>query len=167
MKLTKILGIVALLSASLFAQPAHNEQVLPNSGGDAVSMDKEWAVVGDKDNNIVYIYKLDYSNFQWVLDSNISVTANSSQFGASVALHGDYLAVGQPLFGSADKGRVRVYEVNATGSWNKIQDKQGADGDFFGTSVAVHDNGDGTAEIAVGAPDAFNPHSVRTGVVYT
>ena len=91
----KILPIITLLSASLFAQPAHTEQTFANSGGDAVSIDKEWAVVGDANNNAVHVYKLDYSNFQWN-GWNAPAAPKPGRFGASVAVHGNKMVVGAP-----------------------------------------------------------------------
>jgi len=43
------------------AQPAYKEQILSANGGNAVAMDKEWAVVGNPGLNQIHIYKLDYS----------------------------------------------------------------------------------------------------------
>ena len=169
MNITKIVGVLSLMGTLLLAQPAANEQVLSGSGGDAVSMDKEWAVVGNKDNNIVYIYKFNYGSFEWENNSTITInnSTGNSQFGASVALHGDYLVIGQPLYGSNDRGRARVYKVDDTGSWNQITNKLGsAAGDHYGTAVSVHDNEDGTAEIAISAPAAVNANG-STGKVYT
>ena len=50
----------------LFAQWLDVERALSGSGGTSASLDREWTLIGDADNNTVHAYRLDYSNFQWV-----------------------------------------------------------------------------------------------------
>ena len=95
MKLCKLLLLTSFTTLSLIAQPSYTEQVLASSGGDAVSIDREWAVVGDAANNAVHIYKLDYSNFQWT-GWNAPLAPKQGGFGGSVAVHGDKMVVGAP-----------------------------------------------------------------------
>ena len=74
------------MTLSLFAQSAYIEQTLGNSAGDAVSIDREWAVVGDAAGNKAHLYKLDYSTFRWG-GWNALTAPKQGRFGASVALY--------------------------------------------------------------------------------
>lgn len=95
MRFFKILLLISLSTLLLLAQPSYTEQVLTASGSDAVSMDREWAVVGDAANNAVHLYRLDYTNFQWV-GQNAPVAPKQGRYGASVAIDGDKMLVGAP-----------------------------------------------------------------------
>ena len=103
--LCKILLLTAVTTLTLYAQPAHNEQILTASGGDAVAMDKEWAVVGDVDNNQTLIYKLNYANMQhdpmdmWELKQTVTAP-HDGKFGTSVAISGNNLLIGAPEAGN-------------------------------------------------------------------
>ena len=169
--------LFALMSVAAQAQPAHNNQILTASGGDAVAMDTEWAVVGDTTDCTMNIYKLNYTSFVWeklrtILDPEVSgVTpcdGNKTNFGASVAVHGNFVVVGHPNHFQND-GRAYVYEYNGT-DWNNEVNITAANGseDNLSMSVGVHDNGNGTAEIVVGAPNAdVGSSNGRRGHVYT
>ena len=104
MTLMKILAAVVLLSASLFAQPQTTEQNLTTSGGDAVSMDKEWLAVGDPAAAQVQLFQLNYSKFgnglnnAWELKTALTNVVGT-EFGASVAVNDGYLLVGAPKEG--------------------------------------------------------------------
>lgn len=103
---------------------------------------------------------------------------NKDLFGASLAMHHDYLVVGRPLgvegCNTANKGllsgSVHVFKKQNTGSssgqWLEKQvlyppNKSTAQGYAFGHSVAI--NGD---HLLVGAIYAKNKKSITTGVVY-
>ena len=112
MKLFKTLLLVLAVSLTLYAEPAHNEQVLTNNGGDAVAMTSEYAVVGDVDRNSLYFYKLDYSDFQWKLDALfqdnlLGGSSEGGNLGYSVAIDGDIAVAGSPLFSNARIFRIR------------------------------------------------------------
>ena len=87
--------LIMTFSLLLLAQPAHNEQILALSGGDAVSLDRDWLFVGDVDNEKVNAYRLDYSTFQWSAQ-NFPSALKQGRFGASVMVDGDKMVVGAP-----------------------------------------------------------------------
>ncbi len=98
--------------------------------------------------------------------------SGSPQFGTSVALDGDVLAVGAPeetalsLPGAAVKGRAKIFERNTGGAenWGQVRSFQGADNgtdERFGTSVALQ--GD---TVLVGAPYEDVDGVFRSGAVY-
>ena len=62
--------LIKLLFFTLFfievhAEVAYNEQPLTDNGGDGVAISGEWAFVGDQDNCLVHIYKLNYKTMEW------------------------------------------------------------------------------------------------------
>lgn len=170
-KMQFVLKMSFLLISSilvLYAQPAHNLQELTTSGGDAVAMDKEWAVVGDVNNKSVHIYKLNYSKMHnapmdmWELNTTISITANED-FGSAVGISGDYIVVGAPR----NSGNAYIYGFNSN-QWNTtpIATLNGlGNKDNLGQSVGITSDGV-TAKIAVGAPGTNNADT-STGSVYT
>ncbi|MFQ5653564.1 MAG: integrin alpha [Planctomycetota bacterium] len=93
-------------------------------------------------------------------------------FGRSVANVGDLdgdgfdeLAVGAPFADTPDRGRVYVYS-GLDGSL--IYSRQGTQNSFLGTSVAAAGDvdGDGTLEVAVGAPQLSPPGGAFAGGVF-
>ncbi len=90
--------LLILSAALLYAQPSVSEQMLESSGGDAVAMNGEYAIVGDADNHIVHFYRLDYSTFQWVSDGSYQGSIDNGNLGFSVAIDGNIAAAGSPQF---------------------------------------------------------------------
>ncbi|MCD4734402.1 MAG: FG-GAP repeat protein, partial [Bacteroidales bacterium] len=85
--------------------------------------------------------------------------ADSDQFGSSVSLSADGLrvAIGAPLNegGGTNRGQVRIFK-DIAGTWTPVEVFDGvADGDQFGRSVSL--NEDGTI-VAIGAPFAGTNH---------
>jgi|GEM_PF-3319315 len=118
-----------LFFIELHAEVANNEQPLTQNGGDGVAISGEWAFVGDQDECLVHIYKLNYSTMEWgdgVTSDTIYQTLGNNcnaagfrRFGASVSNSGNWLAVGAPQ-GTNKKatGAFHLYEYNtATGDW--------------------------------------------------
>ena len=101
----------------------------------------------------VFAYKRDAAGV-WNQTQKIvaSTRTSSDEFGSSVAASGGYLFIGSrgddPLAPSS--GSVRVYQVDASGMWNEVQEltpSDGATNDNFGNAIAV--DGD---YLAVGSP---------------
>lgn len=90
---------------------------------------------------------------QWdIVDVPIPGLTGGDEAGSSVALSGagDTVAIGEPQSQVSQAGRVRVF-TNTTGSWVQVgASLVGAvNGDFFGSAVALSDDG---LTLAVGAP---------------
>ena len=82
------------------------------------------------------------------------LAAADRQFGYSVAVDGDTIAIGSRLANLgpiAQTGSVDIFQKSApNGSWNHIQKLQPRDlngGDYFGTSVSLHSNA-----LVIGSP---------------
>jgi len=169
--------LIKLLFFTLFfikihAEVAHNEQILTANGGDGVSISGEWAFVGDQDNCLVNIYKLNYSTMEWgdgttpdtkyqTLGNNCNA-AGFRRFGASVSNSGNWLAVGAPQ-GTNKKatGAFHLYEYNTvTGDWEARTGNKGYQGEDigavidgqFGASVSLRGVDDTSLLLMVGAP---------------
>ncbi len=143
LKFLKPVLLLIFVSVALYAQPAHNEQILSASGGDAVAMDKDWAVVGDIDNNQALIYKLNYANMQhdpmdmWELKQTVAVPYDG-KFGTSVAISNDIMVVGDTggegelyAFNGDNSGNNGVFIKNdiANDIWDDAPDFSGKVGD--------------------------------------
>ena len=117
-----------------------------DSSGMAYAFGAEHIFVGVAGQGAVYAYRRDGVNTSlWSEVNTLSVTA-ADEFGSSLAVEGDLLAVGAPLStgsGSAN-GAVFIYRQAAPGSdsWNQIQMLEVAaspDEDDFGISVDLKD----------------------------
>ena len=97
----KIIVSFFLVTFSLCAQVHYDEQSLTTSGGDAVAIDGEWAVVGDADNDQSRVYRLNYAKMHndpmdmWELHTTLSAPKTGA-FGTSVAIDDDKIVVGAP-----------------------------------------------------------------------
>lgn len=111
---------------------------------------------------LVFVYVR--HNGVWTLQQTLSSSAAlPNGFGGSVALSGDTAVIGFPgqTVGTHTPGAAYVF-VRSGGVWTQQQEltENGADGDFFGASVAV----DGNTAV-IGAPDKSNVH-FRQGAAY-
>ncbi len=102
LKFLKPVLLLIFVSAALNAQPAHNEQILANTGGTAVAMDRDNAIISDVDNITVHFKDLDYATMLWQDNSSITATVTATgttpQFGQSVAISNNIAVVGAPSF---------------------------------------------------------------------
>ncbi|MBW2257371.1 MAG: VCBS domain-containing protein, partial [Deltaproteobacteria bacterium] len=125
--------------------------------GFAVSVDGDKVAVGapQKGYGTAYIYEKDYQTTDaWgerkiITESTVSTDVD---FGWSIAINGDRVAVGAPLDASSIYGAVYLYERNQLGAdnWGKrtsVTDSSGASGDQFGYAVDLYPN-----HLVVGAP---------------
>lgn len=113
----------------------------------------------------VYMFERDINN-SWSQLTKLTASdgAAGDQFGFSISLHGDTLAVGAPLEDGSgtDRGAVYVFQ-NDNGTWSqvtKLTAEDTSDGDQFGYDVTLY--GD---SIIVGAPYHDNGGTDR-GVAY-
>lgn len=139
--------------------------MITNNGGYSVTIDGEWAVVGNPTICTIYIYKLDYQTMLWgdgqphstkVKNCNDS---RSRDFGASISISGALLAVGAPAYyvtdisGNilTDAGRAYVLKWDDPNpGLNIVSWADGeAAGDQFGFSVTTNN-----PSFLVGAPGA-------------
>ena len=136
--------------------------------GRSIAIEGDLAAIGaprDDDNGIdsgsVYLYQL--STGLQVGKLTPSDGAAGDRFGTELATFGDYLAVSAPLdsdFGN-ESGSVTVFRLSTQQQVVKLLAADGAAGDRFGWSVAVH--GD---QAFVGAPDHDTPAGIGAGAVY-
>lgn len=134
--------------------------------GDTIAIGRNFATSFGVDG--VDIYRRGF-NGQWTHEAFLLPADNfpGNQFGASVSLAGDRLAVGAPRDDPDDeihawegKGSVYIYD-RANGAWGlteKVDAADGEQGDDFGASVAVRSTPSGW-HLVVGAPD----HSTDAG----
>lgn len=125
--------------------------------GIAVALDGDTALIGASrengggiDRGAAYVFTR--SGGAWTEEQKLTAddAANSDQLGRSVALDGDTAVVGAPFEGGGeDRGAAYVFTRNG-GAWTQeelLAADDGADGDWFGFSVAL----DGDVALA-GAP---------------
>ena len=152
---------VRLLARNGFIQPLF---------GAAVSIDGNIAVIGAEgaagDQGAAYVLERNGEGWRQVAALVASDGEAGDRFGASVAVDGDYIAVGAPSDDNdlgADAGAGYIF-VRGAESWSE-QDKllaaDGAGGDGFGASVGL--SGDAAV---FGAPGDDNEHGADAGAVY-
>jgi hypothetical protein len=142
--------------------------------GISVSVKGDWAIVGasggdDKGINSGAVYAFQQVGSAW--ENKVKLTASDGtdgdQFGMSVAIDGDYCAVGA-LLAAEDAsdgpgpGSAYLFRFDG-GGWKEtatLAALRGAPGDYFGTSVSID-----AEEIVVGAPRAAGG-SDGSGCVY-
>lgn len=140
--------------AIALAQSPELQKLLPSSlaaydhAGVSVALDGAVAVIGAPDHDVVgvdegavFVYRHDGTQFQEEQTLVGSDSANYDDFGVSVAVSGNFLAVGASLHDAlgADAGAVYVYQY-AAGVWTQKQKLTASDGnagDYFGASVAL------------------------------
>ena len=123
------------------------------SFGRAVNIYDNYAIIGDSNTN-VYIFNVSTGN------EIQKITGNSGQYGRSVAINNNYAVVGARFESTTNgsySGSAYIYNVSTGAQLYKIISSDGTANDYFGTSVAIHDN-----YVIVGA-DSKN---TGTGSVY-
>ncbi|HWO10516.1 MAG TPA: hypothetical protein VNN80_13585, partial [Polyangiaceae bacterium] len=141
------------------------EDGLVGDGFGVVAIDTDTLAIGSpgadidglRDHGAVYIYQRDQTSGWKQIQKLISPTRQSGdQFGKSLAVRGDVLAVGAPTEdapGISDQGVVHVFRRNqdGTNTWTlsgSLTNDVGSFG-YFGTDLAIDDN-----VILIGAPGA-------------
>lgn len=110
--------------------------------GASVAISGHYAVIssrgGGGQGGAAYIFERTGSDWNEIAVLRPAVTANSYEFGTSVAINGDTVIVGQPNYGAGvqeyDAGAVYVYQPGESG-WNAVEIMQSSG--RLGTSVAV------------------------------
>ncbi len=138
--------------------------------GSAVALDGTTAVVNSPNDNsgnaneygAVYVYTQNGND--WQQEARIGSGNILNQFGNSLGLVADTLAVGDPVFGNQEQaGRVRMF-ARANDTWTEqamIQPIESANNDQFGHSLAM------TADtMIVGAPGANVGIESAAGAAY-
>lgn len=144
-------------SAHVFAIQAqdwyiHTSLVADASQHQTLDVDGDWMAVGlpymtvggRAYNGAVNLYRRQLASWQFVKQITLSDGAAYDEFGFSVALDGDLLAVGAPGWegGNSNQGIVMLYKRNQGGidNWGEWSNaSMGGENDLnFGYSVAVH-----------------------------
>lgn len=148
------------------------EQKLTGVGGNAVAIAGERIVVGtpaeDSAKGAVHVYRYNPSTTTWVEEQKLIALdgAAGDQFGFSVAIAGDQIAVGAPFDSDngSQSGSAYVFRYYAdTMTWSqeqKITASDGAPNDFFGFSTAIAGN-----RVVIGSP-LDDDKASRSGAVY-
>ena len=132
------------------------QMILPDTGktrtnfANSLASNGAYVVVGSKDestdnagNGVVYIYKYNTSN---TLEKIYKINSNdvAQDFGASVAMSGDYIVVGDPTTNSSyDYGAAYVYKNNGDDTFSYIATLEASaavSNENFGYSVAIDGN---------------------------
>ena len=110
--------------------------------GNAVAIDAKYAVVGEPENQTVYVYRRDLDD-EWVIEATINSGADT--FGSSVKIDKDYLVIGDE-----DAETIYIYTVGQWGSPTQtltpVDGAMGSSG--FGGYIAFGNN-----YLVVGAPN--------------
>jgi hypothetical protein len=143
--------------------------------GISVALDDNIAVIGSPglEANLVYVFEPDNPSSlssSWNQIAKLTVPL-IIEFGYSVAVAGSWVAVGayEDDTKALDAGAVFVYTKSSSSSspWTlmaRLTAADGADGDNFGTSVAISKD---ASTIVVGADfDDFNDSITNSGAVY-
>ena len=119
------------------------------SFGYSVGISGDYAVVGTPYENVgpgdqgrAYIFHR--SGTVWSMQGFFTNGdgAVGDRFGHSVSISGDYVIVGAPYFGAADRGSAYIYYrgggwIPGQGYIAKLPASDGGDGDLFGSSVCI------------------------------
>ncbi|MGH7845487.1 MAG: hypothetical protein ACREQW_09995 [Candidatus Binatia bacterium] len=173
----RIPGLAIFLLISVFALGNRStaiagyvlEQGLTGVGGNAVAIAGEELVIGapaeDGNKGAVHVYRYNSSTMTWIEEQKLIAldAAANDLFGLSVAIGNDRIIVGAP-FHNEQSGAVYVFRFYPeTMSWlleQKIMASDGAQGDVFGSSIAI--DGD---RLVIGSP-ADDDKASRSGAVY-
>ncbi|MCF7734010.1 MAG: immunoglobulin domain-containing protein [Akkermansiaceae bacterium] len=135
--------------------------------GDTVVVGADWAgVAGKADAGKAYVFVRSGTVWNQQLKLTAADAAEDDHFGAAVAISGDTAVVGAPaddITGGDDAGSAYVF-VRSGVVWSQqaqLKAYDGAQGDLFGTSVAVDG---GTA--VVGAPSDHTAAGADAGSAY-
>ncbi|MBL4844016.1 MAG: hypothetical protein JKY65_00700, partial [Planctomycetes bacterium] len=149
------------------------ERLASGSFGGSTVINGEWAVVGDPEGSptlgplpgVVVVYRRTpqgWKQWQVLMPTNLQ---NNESFGARLAMSGTELVVGALSGGPAHRGRAYTYSLEGD-TWvpgQVLRARDAADGDFFGSSVAIE--GD---TLVVGASGHATPYSTAGACyVYT
>lgn len=123
--------------------------------GTSVSIDGETIAVGafghDDVKGATYVFKKNSSGlWEEVQILTASVRMNDAHFGFQCEIKDNRLVIGAPHAWAATEGEVFLFQENTVGVWEQTQRIQSNDiksEDFFGWSVAMHDD-----QIIAGAP---------------
>jgi len=155
-----------------------------SSAGTKIAIGGEWSDLSGKNRaGVVRVYSYDSDSAGWSqMGSNLVTTSSvdgpKAYFGAAVSLSGDGLVVaagypGYPKPAAKYQGAVKVYEWDAASSdWTQRDQHSSSlytsalvgavDGDYFGSAVALSDDG---SMVAVGSPGAAGAGSAAGGEV--
>jgi hypothetical protein len=135
-------------------------KIVPGDGylndkfGNAIALDGNTLVIGARENNdggidagAVYIYEqVSADPISWTLSLKLVVSDSLplANFGASISLDGDRLAVGAPN-DNGEIGAVYLFDRNLGGAeqWGqlkKLTPENGEAGDYFGVSVVLQND---------------------------
>jgi hypothetical protein len=132
--------------------------------GQAIDIDGDVAVIGAPGGTIAFVYR--QTGTSWTLEATLSNPGTSfNEFGASVAIEGDLVAVGGPLnepSSGLDSGSVFVYRYDGTTPWQLVATFNGESSSHrFGHAVDIS-----WGSIAVGAPLADSDAASNSGAAY-
>ena len=139
------------------SSPIQGAQIRGNAGssmGQALVYQYDKLVVGASASGKVYVYE-DVAG-AWSLQNELG-SGGSDEFGASLSLSGNFLAVGAPSGGSANDGAAYVYHYKDNSWDNEIAERTGKSaGDKLGSSVAILNR-----QLAIGSPGANKEDGVQ------
>jgi WD40 repeat protein len=149
------------------------QSTMENSGGlghvVALSDDGRTLVAGapyyDRHRGMVLIFHYDSSENSWKETSRLLGEAFGSQFGYSVAMAANILAVGAKNHGTSQQGQVQVFHRIQEGKdWALVAPAIHGDnpGDYFGFSLSLSAKGQ---ILAVGSPYATTERGRKAGLV--
>ena len=132
------------------------------NGGTAVSISNGTAVVGAPSQNSAYVYTYDGVTNSWTYQTTLTGGASTDQFGASISISADNVAIGAP---GASSNAGAVYIFNGSGaSWTQsamLTEPGAAAGDKFGYAVGM----DGL-RLVIGAPNKNFNAKTEVGTAY-
>ncbi len=99
----------------------------------------------ETDEGAAYVYSVNGNNVEFVTILTASDTTAGDEFGQSIAIAGDVIAVGAPktdIEQNADQGAIYLFRRmgNRWAEVNKVKASDGAAGDGFGYSMAAYGN---------------------------
>jgi hypothetical protein len=164
------LGAVGTLSSTALAATEDAELVslvspLPpanSNGGSSVSISNGTAVVGAPSQNSAYIFTYDGGTNTWTYQTTITGGTTGDQFGASVSISGNNIAIGAPGT-SGNAGAVYIYN-GSVATWtltDTLTEPGAVAGDQFGYATGM----DGL-RLVIGAPFRNFPGKAAVGTAY-
>jgi hypothetical protein len=131
-------------------------------GGTAVSISNGTAVVGAPAQNSAYVYTYDGLTNTWTYQTTLTAGVTGDQFGASVSISGNNVAIGAPGT-SSSAGAVYIFNGggNAWSQTDLLTEPTPSGGNQFGYSAAM----DGL-RIVIGSPFKNTNSKTEVGTAY-
>jgi glutamine cyclotransferase len=139
------------ISVVLDPQIAESQKLTPNDArnfGYSIAIDSDFMVVGTSNYESAYLYQKALNGSWQFVKKLVASDSVAGNFGSSVAISGNTIIVGayaDDIGANINQGSAYIFERDqgGTNNWGEVKKliaSDGADGDSFGSSVAISGN---------------------------